>query len=338
MKSALSVGAARAPEPQIATEATPATAGKARRIAGLSAAAAVIVGVGAASALFVDYLADRAMARTSDPVVVKPAVTDTVDITTQHKVASASLTAAEKAIPSTIPAAALLEAAPSAPAKPEPAPIIATLPDAAAIAKVAVGPEHAVELPTEDPTANPVVAKAAPAAAGEAAPTAVEDDTITAAIAPEEDEPAPTPAAKKKQSAEAKPAPKAEQTKQVASLPGVEVGEITDEANGSTVETVASQPAGKNLGGVPAGPARVTSAVKLRSGPNKGSGVLGVVPAGSTVSVMSCNGWCQIDHGGQKGWVYKNFLAAAQQLPPPAKPGETAENEPAKRVGQSPRL
>ena len=39
-------------------------------------------------------------------------------------------------------------------------------------------------------------------------------------------------------------------------------------------------------------------------------GVLGVVPAGKSVSVLSCESWCQISYEGRKGWVYKSFLAA----------------------------
>ena len=92
----------------------------------------------------------------------------------------------------------------------------------------------------------------------------------------------------------------------------------------------------KNLGGVAAGSARVTAAVKLRSGPTKGSGVLTVVPAGSAVNVLSCDGWCQVSYNGQTGWVYKNFLAGSksqnkaadtkpQQKQPVAKSAAAAE-------------
>ena len=58
MKSPLRVGAVAAPKRQSPDRSGQPPTGKARRIASLSAAAAIVVGVGAASALFVDYLAD----------------------------------------------------------------------------------------------------------------------------------------------------------------------------------------------------------------------------------------------------------------------------------------
>ena len=36
------------------------------------------------------------------------------------------------------------------------------------------------------------------------------------------------------------------------------------------------------------------------------------MPTGSAVSVLSCDGWCQVVYNGKKGWVYKNFLAPAK--------------------------
>lgn len=337
MKSSLNVGAPAGPETAIAVPASPAASAKARRIASLSAAAAVFVAVGASSALFVDYLADRALARTVEPVVVQPLKAKSGDPAAEPAVATLT------AVPEIKPVA---QAQPQ-PVQPEPAPIEAAMPDAAAIAKVAVGPGHAVELPSDDPDATPVLAYARPDNAGAQAVSAVvEDETITAAIAP--DEPVAEPQPKKQQQtrpARQQAAPQAREQTEVASLPGVDVGGLagTASADGdrfdTTVQTTTRQAAtgARNLGGVPAGPARITAAVKLRSGPKKSSGVLGVVPAGSAVNVLSCNGWCQIDHGGQKGFVYKNFLAASQQRPVEAqqKP-ETAANA-APRPGQSPR-
>ena len=40
-----------------------------------------------------------------------------------------------------------------------------------------------------------------------------------------------------------------------------------------------------------------------------------VVPAGSAVNVLSCDGWCQIAYNGRKGWIYKNYLTASKVKP-----------------------
>ena len=78
--------------------------------------------------------------------------------------------------------------------------------------------------------------------------------------------------------------------------------------------TKPARSAAKNLGGVAAGAARVTAAVNLRSSPRKGSSIAVVVPAGSAVNVLSCNGWCEVVYNGKKGWVYKNFLASSKPV------------------------
>ncbi|WP_367782559.1 SH3 domain-containing protein [Mesorhizobium marinum] len=96
----------------------------------------------------------------------------------------------------------------------------------------------------------------------------------------------------------------------------------------------------KAAAGAPAGSARITSAVNMRSAPRKGAGVLAVVPAGATVGLISCDGWCQIAYGGRQGWVYKSFLSTAGVKPRKQKSAETADAAPPQpaRVAQSPRL
>ena len=89
MKSPLRVGAVRAPENKLQARADRSETGKARRIASLSAAAAIVVGIGAASAVFVDYLADRALARAMEaPVTVKPVVAKAAEASAETKVAA----------------------------------------------------------------------------------------------------------------------------------------------------------------------------------------------------------------------------------------------------------
>jgi hypothetical protein len=48
--------------------------------------------------------------------------------------------------------------------------------------------------------------------------------------------------------------------------------------------------------------------VNMRSGPSNGSSVVSVVAAGSAVDVIRCNYWCQVQVGGQTGWIYQDFL------------------------------
>lgn len=313
MKSPLRVGAFAAPKRQFLDRSGQPSDGKARRIASLSVAAAMVVGVGAASAVFVDYLADRALAREAEaPAAAKPATLNPV-------VAKAVAPAAETKV-----AALARPAAPGQTVQPPKAEIAVQAPDPAAIAKVAIGPEHAIELPAEDPTASPVLRAAevsgdAPqdqAAKAEPLAADVADGTQTAAITPyaesaPEDEAVKKP---KRQKAE-KAQPQAAEETEVASLPGVDVGGLAGQSSGeddreSTVRTVTKS---ATTGG---GASRVTAAVNMRSSPKKGAGVLMVVPAGSAVNVLSCDGWCQITYNGRTGWVYKSYLSSAPRAAP----------------------
>ena len=219
--------------------------------------------------------------------------------------------------------------------------IAAATPDAAAIAKVAIGPEHAIELPTDDPTASPILqldevaAQEYPFSVDESVPNEEPivadaeadrsaDETQTAAIMPYAVEPAldelPVKKPKRQRAEKAKPQAVDKPT-EVASLPGVDVGGLAghsadaDDNSASTVRTVTKPArAGGNAGGVPAGAARVTTAVNLRTSPKKGSSVAAVVPNGSAVNVLSCDGWCEVVYNGKKGWVYKNFLASSKPI------------------------
>lgn len=331
MKSPLRVGAANAPKTKLRAVAPPLS-GRAKRIANLSAAAAIVVGIGAGSAIFVDYLADRALARGVE-TPASPVVAKVVESAAETQVASLAPETTPEPAPEPVVEAEM----------PIPAPIEARLPDATEIATVAaVGPEHAIEEPTDDPTASPIVhieelGGGEEVSLDEAAPeTAIDegaDATETAAISPDEAEPAPKPRKAKAKAAE--PAPR---NTEVASLPGVDIGGLAGYASDeqdfsdSTVKTV-TKPAAKaaSKGGVATGAARVTSAVNMRSAPKKGAGVLGVVPAGTNVKVLSCDGWCQISYNGRKGWVYKSFLAAG-------KPQKQAQDADAKNKTQSSRL
>ncbi len=64
-------------------------------------------------------------------------------------------------------------------------------------------------------------------------------------------------------------------------------------------------------GGLPAGPARIASGVKLRTNPDNGAPVIAVLAQGAAVDVVSCKGWCEIVAGDKRGFVYQKFLAKA---------------------------
>ena len=69
------------------------------------------------------------------------------------------------------------------------------------------------------------------------------------------------------------------------------------------VRTTASQPSSSGANGT------IVSSVNIRRSAENGSEVLGVVPAGSSVQVNSCdNWWCSIRYDGQEGYVSKRFV------------------------------
>lgn len=71
-----------------------------------------------------------------------------------------------------------------------------------------------------------------------------------------------------------------------------------------------------------AAPALVTGDLNLRSGPGTGYGVVDVLPGGSTVNVLGCNGsWCRVAWGGLRGYASSSYLDVggpvyAAALPP----------------------
>ncbi len=81
----------------------------------------------------------------------------------------------------------------------------------------------------------------------------------------------------------------------------------------------------------PANYATVTTALNLRGGPSTQYGVILVMPAGATVSVVQCTAaqsWCELNYNGRDGWAaarYLNFQVAASGEPtPPAASGPPA--------------
>jgi uncharacterized protein YraI len=55
---------------------------------------------------------------------------------------------------------------------------------------------------------------------------------------------------------------------------------------------------------------RVISGANMRAGPSNAQPVLATIPRGSTIEVVKCRHWCEVNFGGQRGWVYKSFIRA----------------------------
>jgi hypothetical protein len=294
VKNPLKLVSRRAPKiPTLAIPALPAVPLRTRRIAALSTACAVVVSVGAGSAMFVDYLADRAMARAADSAPA-PAIRQ-IRIASDSTVATDSETETVDAEPTVRPPEIVVAA---------PAPIAAPS-------------ENAIEVPLDDPTAKPILhldqietaslEDTGDAAYPEVVPAVANDDpadsTDIAAIPEAEIKP------RKQNTAAVEPNSSQADTK-LAALPGVDVGGL------------AGHPASESTGA--SRQAQIVKSVNLRASGQKGAKVLGVVPAGTTVSLFGCTQWCEVSYNGRRGWVYKTFVGASQST---ATKTKTTENQ-----------
>jgi uncharacterized protein YraI len=68
------------------------------------------------------------------------------------------------------------------------------------------------------------------------------------------------------------------------------------------------------------GSATTTSNLNIRSGPGTTYRVIGVIPAGETITVIDCpsgSSWCSVDFGGKEGWssaIYLTGLSTGQAV------------------------
>jgi hypothetical protein len=80
---------------------------------------------------------------------------------------------------------------------------------------------------------------------------------------------------------------------------------------------------------------RVISGVNMRAGPSNEQPVLATIPRGSSVEVVGCRHWCEVNFGGQRGWVYKTFIqapladVAKSRMPTKSKPRKAHRLKPA---------
>lgn len=94
----------------------------------------------------------------------------------------------------------------------------------------------------------------------------------------------------------------------------------------------------ESSGAAPTGTARIAKGVNMRSAGRKGSRVMGTIPSGATVQLVSCDVWCEVIHNGRRGFVYKDFVQREAAKPvaaaKPAKP-EKPEIVPAEMLPQA---
>ncbi|MBB3931118.1 hypothetical protein GGR25_002168 [Kaistia hirudinis] len=189
------------------------------------------------------------------------------------------------------------------------------------VASLASAPDGNAATPVSDTaTASPAVAKteerASPAAeatpmraaadpgARDAALVAAASDTGAAANAG-------TAALAKSDLLFAPPAADAAPPPAVADAPPTQDALPANEAPPQKLALAEPEPAPAALkaGAPKTGDARITSGVKLRSNPDNGAPVIGLLKAGENVTIVACKGWCEVVAGDKRGFVFQKFLA-----------------------------
>ena len=287
------------------------------RAAAVATVGVGLLGTGVASAMFVDYLAERAVERSAQDRA--------------GSIAPLTETAASKAVPEKdpagtpdLPAPAASEAAKAAPAAPAPqapetivepagspatviasakanagaAPEMATAGDASLAAKSAANDDEFADRTFTAAISRPArtVQPAIPTEATAAQPTASEQPVSLDARA---EAPQPTPQQVALNASEDETAGTGVLDAQ-ADQPAAEATPVEEEAATPVeeeVETAAAEPTRT---------AKVNDHVNLRAGP-KGK-VLTVVPASEEVQIVKCDGWCEVVYDGTRGFIYKDFI------------------------------
>ena len=58
-----------------------------------------------------------------------------------------------------------------------------------------------------------------------------------------------------------------------------------------------------------AAPGIATGDVNMRTGPGIGNPVITTIPAGASIEVFGCPGWCHVAYAGHEGWVSSNYVS-----------------------------
>ncbi len=157
--------------------------------------------------------------------------------------------------------------------------------------------EEAAELPAPETTARaslvPTIA-AAPASPAPVAPPAMP------AAEPAPAAPAPTPADFSRPAfLEPRAADNADADAMDDPVPEPNASAESAKAEASAQDGQ-SPAAGRN--------GRITTAINLRSAPQRGASVLATLEAGTKVTVFSCKSWCEVAAGDKRGYVYRRAV------------------------------
>jgi hypothetical protein len=77
-------------------------------------------------------------------------------------------------------------------------------------------------------------------------------------------------------------------------------------APGSKAETAVSESAPVRI-------VRIVSDANMRAGPGKGEPVVAPLARGTAVELIACRHWCEVIVGGQRGWVYKDYVGESEK-------------------------
>ena len=258
-----------------------------RRMALGIAGIALLAGIGAGMTLLSDPTGDDAV---QVAAAQPPAAETAADAEPTPDAASVDTASAPTAAPAP-EATAPVPAAESAPAAPSSASAALVQPQASAPQQVS---------PAGTPELNDD--RWGPATAG----SSFEEPVDTAASDSGMDEPRPADAAPSDNGttgsivpadpAPAKPAP----TKPRAARPAKAKPVAAAPEPTAPVQTASSA--------ITPGNAQVTTAVKMRAGPDNDADVVKVVPTNGSVDVISCKVWCKVSFDGQEGYIFKRFI------------------------------
>lgn len=318
MKSPLSHGAFRAPLYLYQRHADTLRKATNLRNARIAGAVSLVVGAGAASILFVDYLADRAKQRVAAIAPVQIAQNDVPAVPTRLALAGiADSGSFSRRVEGMIvqPAAAATAAAPANPHAVEPVPativqdnVAPAIVHADGTVTAAIGTQaaDAATAPLDGVAVGtqPVTPEAAQPPGYEPAPKIVKTVKIAAIdpslTAPVDEETATTDAVDENPIT-VTPSPAPRRPKAVKSSPAKPSKSVSQQK--AKVTKVAARQTSKVTGS-----ARINRHVNLRVKPDNDSRVVTIVPVNARVNVLYCKDWCEVTYGGKRGYVYKRFV------------------------------
>ena len=80
-----------------------------------------------------------------------------------------------------------------------------------------------------------------------------------------------------------------------------------------------------------------SSAVTMRARPTKGGSPLGTIPAGAKISLVGCDGWCEVVYSGKRGYIYKSFVKGGGAGAPSRNVSSARASKAVKPAAEAPR-